>query len=124
MGLGKFISDMMLGVDGKPSSKKGFAFLFCVLIVVIVLTILTIGWLSTFRQVELKTNTLDLLKFVGGTVLLYLLMAVGALVGVQGWQQVSSLKILNPSPPGKKETTIIQEGDHAAVNVGNEKPRE
>jgi hypothetical protein len=113
-----FITDSMRGADGKPSSKRVSAFLFCGLICIIVLTILTIGWLSTFRQVELKTNTLDLLKFIGGTVLLYLLMAVGALFGVQGWQQVSSLKIMNPAPPDKK-VTITQEGDQPSINVDN-----
>jgi len=119
----RFIGGSFLGTDGKPSSKKLTAAWFSVLVTIVVLTLLVIAYLATFRRVELKDNTLRLLDMAINPVLLYLIGAILLLFGVQGWQQISSLKIMNPpptQPPAKIETTINQPENANINNPSNE----
>lgn len=115
MGARKFIGDSLRGPDDKPSSKKITALIYTLLSVIVVLSLLFIAYRAVFKSVDIKASQIQLLELLAGSVLWALLITVAAMYGVSMAGQIAT--IMSKKAPGKKETTIIQEGDHPEVNV-------
>lgn len=112
------VNESFKGDDGKPSSKKMTAFWFVVLITIIVIVLLVMICLAVFLQLKISLNAVRMIELAGTNVLFALVSAVLLLYGVSGWQQVKSLKILNPAPSGDT-TNIIQQPSIETANINN-----
>jgi len=111
----KFFYESFLGDNGKVSSKRVTAFWFVVLITTIVVSIISTGIATVYYDLTLKEGLFRVLD-IEVTILLYLIGAIMVLYGVQGWQQVSTAKILNPAPPTENKN-IIQQPNIENVNI-------